>query len=203
MRLRRTPTRHPSGRLATALHRCRATMRGVRQTLRNAHRRCGGRFGSAAVKMTPPGSNGATPGPSAPGDHIDDDDRDDRADSGNHDRADVQRTIDRLGVEEDAGQEATNDGAHDPENDVTDDSETLVTLDKEAREVAGDRAEDQPGNDAHKSSSIPPRDLHPPAGCLPSLKSRNGPTVGQQPHPDDYAAVTGRINRLAGPDLSH
>src|SRR5215208_4237008 len=143
MRLRRTPTGHPAGRLATALHRCRGNDARSAPDITKRPPQMRWAFRVSGRQKTPPGSNGATPGPSAPGDHIDDDDRDDRADSGNHDRADVQRTIDRLGVEEDAGQEATNEGAHNPENDVTDDSETLVTLDKEAREVAGDRAEDQ------------------------------------------------------------
>src|SRR4051794_25495344 len=146
----------------------------------------------------PPGSNGATPGPSAPGDHIDDDDRQDRADSGDHDRADVQRTVDRLGVEEDAGEEAANEGANDPENDVADDPEALVALGEEAREVAGDRAEDQPGDDAHRVPPIPCRTCT----CVPVLfpgTPGNIGTVRYGPTTNHYAGGDRRFNRLAGP----
>src|SRR5215210_5902355 len=111
MPVRRTPTRLASGLLATALQ---GTGIGVRRdiTKRPPHLAVG--VSTSGRRSTAPGSNGATPGPSAPGDHIDDDDRDDRADSGDDDRADVQRTIHRLGVEEDARKEAAHEGGDDP-----------------------------------------------------------------------------------------
>jgi len=38
---------------------------------------------------------------------------------------------------------------------VTDDAETLVALDEEARDVAGDRSDDEPRNDAHEMTLLP------------------------------------------------
>ena len=60
-----------------------------------------------------------------------------------------------FAVEQHAGEEAADERADDAEHDVPDDAEALVALDEEAGQVAGDRAEDDPRNDAHLSTSIP------------------------------------------------
>src|SRR3954454_2519627 len=131
---------------------------------RNA-RRAGGRF---VVQV--PGRPGkwlldrAAPGTRAPGDHPDHEDRDDRADGRNDDRADVEGAVDRVTVEQHAREEAADQRAHDPEHDVPDDPESLVTADEKTREIPGDRAEDDPCDDAHTVPPSPSRASHPPAG---------------------------------------
>src|SRR5690349_17095542 len=92
------------------------------------------------------GSDRAATRPAAAGDGVHDDDRDDRADGGDDDRADVERAVDRMRVEEDAGKEAADEGADDAEHDVADDAEAFVALDEEAREVTGDGAENDPSD---------------------------------------------------------
>ena len=67
-------------------------------------------------------------------------------------------------------QETADECAHDPKNDVTDHAESLVALHQEAREVAGDRAKDDPGDDAHE---VPPSRrgtcTRLPVDCLPEV----------------------------------
>jgi len=90
----------------------------------------------------------ACPGPAR--DQVEHDDRDDRADDGDHDRADVEGTLDRVvDTEEQAGEEPANEGADDAEHDVPDHAIALITLDEEPGNVAGNRAEDQPREDVH------------------------------------------------------
>ena len=94
---------------------------------------------------------------------------------GDDDRADVERAVDRLGVEQDAGQEAADQCADDAEDDVPDDAESLVTLDEEAGQIAGDRAEDDPRDDAHSNTSIPsgPRARVPGVRSIPKPGTRD------------------------------
>src|SRR3954452_17465698 len=131
---------------------------------RNA-RRAGGRF---AIQV--PGHPGkwlldrAAPGARAPGDHPDHEDRDDRADRRNDDRADVEGAVDRMAVEQDAGEETADESADDAEHDVPDDAESFVTCDEKAGEIPGDGAEDDPRDDAHSVPPSPSRASHPTAG---------------------------------------
>src|SRR5689334_7946563 len=101
------------------------------------------------------GLDHASASPGAPGEGIPPDDHDHGADDGGDDRAHVERTVDRVGVEQHAGEEAADERAHDAEHDVPDDTHALVTTDEEASQVAGDRAEHDPCNDAHGEASIP------------------------------------------------
>ena len=94
------------------------------------------------------------------------------ADGRDDDRADVERAVDRLRVEQDAGQEAADEGADDAEHDVSDDAETLVTLDDEPGEIPGDGAEDDPRDDAHAAYLRSPCAGLAPA-CWGSAPSRN------------------------------
>src|SRR5215211_3370474 len=88
--------------------------------------------------------------PRASGEGVPDDDRQDRADRGDHDGADVERAVDRVCAEQCAGEEAADQGADDAEHDVPDDAQALVTADEEAGKVAGDRAKHDPRDDAHR-----------------------------------------------------
>src|SRR4051812_17292069 len=130
-------------------------------TKRNA-RRAGGRF--VVQEPGEPGQGSldrAATCSRAPGDHPDHEDGDDRADRRDDDRADVERAVDRMAVEQDAGQEATDECADDPEHDVPDDTESLVTCDEQTGEIPGDRAEDDPCDDTHTLTSVPIAGLSP------------------------------------------
>src|SRR5258705_8403299 len=113
--------------------------------------------GTARRPAPEAGSDRAAARSAPAGDRADHEDRDDRADRRNDDGADIERAVDRLGVEEDTGEESADERADDAQDDVSDDTEALVTLDEEPGEIPGDRAKDDPRNDAHSY-------LHPSAG---------------------------------------
>ena len=100
--------------------------------------------------------------------------------------------VDRLGVEQDTGQEAADEGADDAKHDVPDDAEPLVTLDEEAGEVPGDGAEDDPRDDAHGVY------LRPNAGLSPAcwgLLSARRPGLAMHCRASDRA---GGLRRAGG-----
>src|SRR6476661_854485 len=135
----------------------------------------GGRFvmrrsrGTARRHAPGTGSDRAPARPASAGDRAHDEDRDDRADRRNDDRRDVDPC--RVIVAgQDAGQETADECADDTQDDVSDDTETLVTLDEEPGEISGDRANDDPRNDAHSKPPSQVRASHPLAGvvwCIP------------------------------------
>src|SRR6185295_649049 len=116
-----------------------------------------------------------------PGEGVPGDDGDDRADRGSHDRAEVERAVDRVGVEQGAGEEAADQGAHDPEHDVPDHAEALIAADEEAGQVAGNGAEDDPSNDAHSVTSVPSWVGRSRAWGLGSIWSSQGPSTTTRP----------------------
>ena len=77
--------------------------------------------------------------------------------------------------------------ADDAEHDVPDDTETLVTLDEEAGQIPGDRAEDDPRDDAHFVPPSPCRASHPPAGVYVSRNSGSAINVAGPSPRADYA----------------
>ena len=80
-----------------------------------------------------------------------------------------------LRVEQDTGEEAADERADDAQDDVSDDTEALVTLDEEPGEIPGDRAKDDPRNDAHSKPPSQVRASHPLAGvlwCIPKTGIR-------------------------------
>src|SRR3954454_14706433 len=95
---------------------------------RNAHRggwafrSCGADAWSATLLL----SDGAAAGPAGAGYRVDDDDHEDRPDARDHDRAQVERPVDRMAVEQHACKEAADERADDPEDDVADDAEAFV-----------------------------------------------------------------------------
>jgi hypothetical protein len=100
-------------------------------------------------------SDRASADPAPAGDGADDHDGEDGTDRRNDDGADVERTVDRIAVEEGTGKEAADERADDAKHDVPDDPETLVTSDEEPGQIPCDRAKHDPRNDAHSITSIP------------------------------------------------
>src|SRR5688572_3220755 len=125
-------------------------------------------------------SDGAAAHARATRHRADHEDRDHGTDGRDDDRADVQRAVDGIGVEQDAGKESADERADDTEHDVSDDAETFVTLDEETGEVPGDGAEDDPRNDAHSLPPSPMRASHPLAGVR-SPPSRGWASLSRSP----------------------
>ena len=94
-----------------------------------------------------------------------------------------------FAVEEDAGEESANERADDAEHDVPDDAEALVTLDEEAGEVACNRAEHEPRNDAHQN-------LHPLFRLRVSPRAGHGCTLTVAQYRPSNAGGDSRINGL-------
>src|SRR5688500_13443507 len=121
---------------------------------RNA-RRVRGTAGRLSIGQ---GSERAAPRARPAADHVPADDRDHRADRRDDDRREVDaRDVVAATGNQDSGEEPADDGPDDPKQDLADDAETLVTLDEEPREIAGDRPDDDPGDDPHC--------LFPPCRC--------------------------------------
>ena len=107
--------------------------------------------------------------------------------------------VDRLAVEQDAGEEAADERADDAEDDVSDDTEALVTLDEEPGEIPGDRAEDDPRDDAHSKPPSHVRASHPPAGvvwCIPKSGIRS-PMSPRRSHGQDNVRRAARNNGIS------
>src|SRR5436190_3769742 len=116
---------------------------------RNAHR-VGGRSWLLAERHPAVESDRAAPRPGPAHHEVHDDDHDDRADDRRDDGAQIERSVDRVRVEQDTREETTDERADDAQHDVADDAEAFVTSDEEAGEIPGDRAEHDPGDDAHR-----------------------------------------------------
>jgi len=158
-----------------------------------------GRSSDAVDSRGGPGTLGSDGSacPSAAGEHTDHPDDNDRADDRCDDRADVERAVDRIHVQENARKEAADERADDAEHDVTDHAEALVTLDQEPGEIPGDRAEDDPRDDAHLF-------LHPmravPAISIPfHPEVRDGVNVSGRVALRDYADAAARNKLVSAP----
>src|SRR4029079_8335428 len=95
------------------------------------------------------------------------------------------------GVEQDARKESADEGADDAEDDVSDDPQAFVATNEEAGQITGNRAEDDPRNDAHPSTSTPfPVNGPAETGCGATVAVGRGRTGN--------VGADSRINGLAG-----
>lgn len=119
----------------------------------------------------------------------------DGSNRGGHDRPEVERTLDRIRAKQSPSQETSHQGADDAEQDVTDDPEALIAPDEEAGEVAGDRSQDDPRNDAHSclQSFVHPNAVIQRWNELSCIKPRMPTTEGA-----DYLAVASQIRAIKG-----
>src|SRR4029079_6292145 len=122
----------------------------------------------------------ARPGPTA--DRVVGDNRDDRADHGHNDRGDVDPRDVVLATGQEARNEPADQRADDPQHDVADDAEALIALDEETGDVACDRPDYQPRNDAHSndapsSTMTPRRIVNPRITIDPAIGHRNASTA--------------------------
>src|SRR5688572_3978714 len=104
----------------------------------------------------------------ARGQHVEQHDRDDRADDGHDDRVDIHHVPAARGAlaeAEQVGQETADERAHDAEHDVANNTPSLVTANEQSGDVAGDGAQDYPGNDRYKHLNYLP---------MPRATSRSG-----------------------------
>jgi hypothetical protein len=96
------------------------------------------------------GSDRPATGSRSAADRVDDDDHQDRADHGHDDRAEVERPVDRVVLKSRLARKPPTRAPTMPSTIWPMTPRPSSPLHEEAGEVAGDRAEHDPGDDAHE-----------------------------------------------------